>query len=72
MNRKLLVVAAALCGAPNSDAATAIRAHQSRNDAANAKACAFRCAPGYGRCWWRPNYYRETRIRITLVGLASS
>ena len=62
MNKiKLLVVAAALCGGLTATAATAMPiAPVPANSAANVEQVRWVCT-GYGRCWWRPNYYRGYR-----------
>jgi len=62
MNKiKLLVGAAALCGGLTATAAIAMPiAPVPANSAANVEQVRWVCA-GYGRCWWRPNYYRGYR-----------
>src|SRR5215472_15608565 len=58
---KLLVAAAALCGGLTATAATAMPiAPVPANSAANVEQVRWVCT-GYGRCWWRPNYYRGYR-----------
>jgi len=55
---KLLITAVTLCGGLTASAVSAMPiAPIPANNAASVEQVRWVCSP-YGRCWWRPNYYR--------------
>ena len=55
---KILFATAAICGGLATTAATAMPVvPRANNSAAKIEHVRWVCG-AYGRCWWRPNYYR--------------